>query len=914
MRAEFPDDPGSCGGWEVEGPPPLATAQSKPPRLARTLLLWALPEGVTGKSILGDLDQEYRELRLASPEGSHAIWYSLEAGKLSIRFTALRLGRWVGRFLRGAGSGGMGPLERTRHEAALAMRRLKRSPALVFFAVVAMGLGIGVTATMFSLTYAGLQELPFPEADRLTFVGWSDPSLGYLNMPLTPREFADWRERQATMVGLAGYARIEMDIADGERVPERFDGAQITANTFDVLGVPPMLGRWFTRREEEPGAPGVVILSQELWAHWYGGDPGAIGRVLRINGSDHTVVGVMPDEFRFPEKEGLWTPLRLDPANEATWDQRIIITVGRLRPGVELRETEAELATFAHQQRLVEPALYGSLSLRVTSYYDYVIGREAVVILTVLLFVVSLVLLVACASVANLLLARAASRSRELAVVTALGASRRRIMGQVLAESLVIATLGGLLGVGLAYLGAALMEAGIGPEIELYWMTVEVNSTVLVFILALAFLSSLLAGTLPAFRASDVDVSESLKDQSQGSTGLRVGRLSRTMVVAEVAFSFALLVVAGLTAKVPASWSRLDLGFDRNDLFTSRISLRTSKYPERSDWNRFGEELHARLTAIPGVTEVALSTSLPGTPSSLWLVQHQGVIYLRDQDIPRTRIRVVSPEYFPTLGVAPLEGRLFTDADDLDSPWVAIVNRRFAERFFPGESPLGRRIRSGTLESDNPWMTIVGVVPDLRMNGIDPQLPEGIYVPLWQRPQWNIRTLLRTTGEPLTITPQVRAAVAEIDPDTPVYLVSTLDREISEQTRAAAAVALLLLISGLIALLIASVGLFGILAFSVRRRTREIGVRIALGAEGRRVFWMMLKGGVTQVALGLVIGVGLALLVAPPLREIFFETNPLDWTVHGSVALVLMLTGIVASVVPAARAVRTKPLEALRCE
>jgi predicted permease len=579
-----------------------------------------------------------------------------------------------------------------------------------------------------------------------------------------------------------------------------------------------------------------------------------------------------------------------------------------------MREAEAELATFAHQFQLAEPTRYERLSLRVESLYEYTVGRDAVVILTVLLLVVSLVLLVACASVANLLLARAASRSRELAVVTALGASRRRIMGQVLTESLVISTLGGLLGVGLAYWGAALMEAAIGPEIELYWMTVEVNPTVLAFILGLVFLSSLMAGMLPALRASDVDVSESLKDQSQGSTGLRLGRLSRTLVVAEVAFSFALLAVAGLTAKVPVSWSRLDLGFDREGLFTSRISLRTSKYPERSDWNRFGAELHARMTALPGVTEAALCTSLPGTPSSLWLIQHEGEVYLRVQDIPRTRIRVVSPEFFPTLGVAPLEGRLFTDADDLDSPRVVIVNQPFAERFFPGESPLGRRIRSGDLESENPWMTIVGVVPDLHMNGVDPRTPEGIYVPLWQRPQWNVRTLLRTTGEPLDLTPQVRAAVAEIDPDTPVYLVSTLDREISEQNRAAAAVALLLVASGLIALLIAAVGLFGILAFSLRRRTREIGVRIALGAEARRVFWLMLKGGMIQVALGLVIGMGLALLLAPPLREIFSDTNPLDWTVYGTVALVLMLTGIVASVVPAVRAVRTKPLEALRCE
>jgi predicted permease len=869
---------------------------------------------VTGESIKGDLDREHRELQATSPGYPFRAWYSLEAGKLSARFLVVRLARQVGRLIGRVGSGGMGPTERAFHEIGFGLRRLARNPGLVFFAVVAMGLGIGVTATMFSVTHAGLQELPFPEADRLTFVGWSYPSQGFLNQPLTPREFADWRERQSTMAGLAGYTPTLMDIADDERNAERFSGALVSSNTFGLLGVPPLLGRGFTREEERPGASQVVILSHELWAYWYGSDPDVIGRSLRINGSEHTVVGVMPDRFRFPEEEGLWTPLQLDLTAESTQDQRRIQTVGRLRPGVELREMEAELATFAHQLLLAEPAVYEPLSLRVTSYYEYMVGREAVVILTVLLVVISFVLLVACASVANLLLARAASRTRELAVVTALGASRRRIMGQVLSESLVISSLGGLLGIGLAYFGAALLEAGLGPEIPYYWMTIEVNPTVLAFILGLVFLSSLIAGTLPALRASDVDVNESLKDQSHGSTGLKLGRLSRSLVVAEVAFSFALLTVAGLTAKVPVYWSRLDLGFDRAELFTSRISLRTDKYPERPDWNRFGEELHARLPALPGVSEAALTTSLPGLASSQWLIQHEGETYLRNQDIPRTRIRVVSPEYFPTLGVAPVEGRLFTDADDLDSPRVAIINQRFADRFFPGGSPIGRRIRSGDLDSENPWMTIVGVVPDLRMNGIQPQLPEGIYVPLWQRPQWNIRMLLRATGDPLALTPQVRAAVAEIDSDTPIYRVSTLNREILEQNRAAAAVAALLLISGFIALLIAAVGLFGILAFSVRRRTREIGIRIALGAEARRVFWMMLKGGVAQIGIGLLVGVALALALAPPLREIFSDTNPLDWTVYGLVAVVLALTGIVASVVPAFRAVRTKPLEALRCE
>jgi predicted permease len=528
--------------------------------------------------------------------------------------------------------------------------------------------------------------------------------------------------------------------------------------------------------------------------------------------------------------------------------------------------------------------------------------------------IVSFVLLVACANVANLLLARAAGRSRDLAVRRALGASRGRIICNFVSEALVISGLGGILGVAMAYAGAALFNRAIGDDIPYYWMAGRVDNTVLAFICTLVILASLLAGVLPALRILGVDVNEVLKDRGRESWGFRLGRLSRTLVVAEIALSCGLLTAAGLMAKGLISRHRIAPGFESAGLFTARLSLRSDEYPNKDDWNRFFVDLLPRMEALPGVRSASLSSSLPGLTAGTRRFQLEGARYDRDQDLPRSRIRFVSAEYFRTLGVEPIKGRHFDARDTTEGQPVVIVNQSFARRFFPEGSPMGRRICSVQRDSEGPWMSVVGVVPDLRMNGTQPDRPEGMYVPLSQNPQSALNVLLRTGGDPLLLTPSARAAVEKINPDMPLYQVSTLESAHSEAKRAAWVFAVLLMICGIAALILAAVGLFGVLAFAVRRRTREIGLRIALGAEAPSVVWLTLRTGVTQIALGLALGLCLAVAISPLLREGLFDGKPFDFTVYGLVAIVLAASGVVASLTPALRAVRIHPMEALRHE
>ncbi len=804
---------------------------------------------------------------------------------------------------------------RVFQEVDQGIRLLRRNPGLAAFAVISMGLGIGATSTMFSVSHGLQRELPYPDSDALVYVGWTPGTSPDDRVFLTASELTAWQSSQSTLESLAAARRTAMDLAGAEGAPERVNGAQVTRDSFETLRVQPILGRGFRSEETIPGGPEVAILGHGLWTRRFGGDPEILGRTLRVNGTERTIVGVMPRGFRFPELEDLWIPLRLDPVSGSVEDEpRNLMAFGRLAKDRSLLEARSEFVALAGRLRQEKPERYESLVPCVVPYHRFFVGRDAVVIMNTLVVIASFVLLIACASVANLFLARAAGRTRELAVRSALGAGRSRILSQLLSEALVISVLGGVLGALVAYAGASLFHRSVSAQLPFFWMDCRVDGTVLVFVGVLVLLAGIMAGIVPALRASGIGAAAALRDGDRGSSSLRIGRLSRTLVVAEVTLSFGLLATAGMMAKGPLLNARKDPGFETEGLLSARISLRRDAYPDSQAWSAFAGELSRGLAGLPDLQDAALSSVVPALAAPTWRFRLQGVAYDRPVDLPLARVAVVSADFFSLLKVAPLEGRLLDDGDHADGTQVAVVNRSFARRHFPGESPVGRRIRPGGLDEEGPWLTVVGVVPDLAMNGARPALPEGIYIPLRQRPQRNLHVLLRSPGDPAGVTARLRGQLMGIDPDLPLLEAGTVRSALTAEVRPEMAFTILLATCGGIALLLAAVGLFGVLAFSVRRRTREIGVRLALGAEVRGVLWATLRGGMTQVTAGIGVGAVMALALSMIIRDLYASNELVDWTIYGAITGLMLLTGLAASLFPALRAVRVDPAEALRRE
>ncbi|MGD2154933.1 MAG: ABC transporter permease [Gemmatimonadales bacterium] len=792
------------------------------------------------------------------------------------------------------------------------LRLLARAPGLAIFAAVAIALGIGSTTTMFSISHGLLRDLPFQEPDRLIYLFRDQVARNRFDIQLNAHEFQTWRDAQTTLEGLAGFVDYEMNVSGTENRPERVEAAAVTANAFQTLGVTPVLGRGFLPEDERPGAEPVVVLGHRLWQESYGGDAAIIGRTIRANGLQRTIVGVMPEDFRFPYQQALWIPLELDPSAEPSGD-RYIRAFGRLSEGVPLESARAEFAALARRLELAHPESYEGTSTRVAVYKEHVVEKRDALLMNIMVAVVASVLLVACANVANLLMARAAARNREVAIRAALGAGRSALITQALAEALAIAALGGALGIGLAQLGVTLFNRAMAHQIPFFWMWVEIDPAVITFCFALILVATILAGLGPALKATGVEMNEVLKDATRSSS-LRLSRFSRALVVTEVALSCGLLTVAGLMVKGVAIEEASELEFATEDVLTARVQLRSEDYPDRPAIDRFYSELLDRLESRPEVLSAAIVLWPPGGNWNMNTFQIEGEGYDRDRDLPWAAFAQISDDYFHTLDVQLLAGRLFSAIDHAESEPVAIINQRFARLYFPGQDPLGRRIKLGSLDSETPWRTIVGVAPNLAMAGRRERGSEGVYLPFAQSTRRTMSVLLRTAGDPLALAPMVRDEVAAIDPNLPIYEVGSLARLISENTAPERTFAMLFVVFGLAGLVLATVGLYGVMAFLVRRRTREIGIRMALGADARRILWLTAKSGLVQLALGLAAGVALAALLAPAMREILFGASPWDWRIYTLIALVLITTGLAASLAPALRAARVDPMETLRYE
>jgi putative ABC transport system permease protein len=793
----------------------------------------------------------------------------------------------------------------------LAARMMRRQPGMTTLAVVALALGIGLTTTMFSIVNgAVLRGLPFPESDRILHVAPFNIA-DQDDVDSRAHTVAEYTRRQQSFEQLAAFRFDTANVVGPDGIPERYRGAWVTANTFRTLRVAPVLGRDFRDEESRPGAAPVVIIGQKVWQERFNGSPDVIGQPLRVNGTIMTVVGVMPPKFAFPSVHELWPVATIDPATPRTPYEPVYEMIGRLKPGVSQDQAAAEMATIWGQLAQEFPDRYEKgFTTETKTYIQEFLGAEIIGALFAMLAAVIGVLAIACVNVANLVLARAADRTREMAVRTAVGASRWRVVRQMLTEVLALATAGAVAGLGVAWAGVTLFNRSIVDTNPPFWIDIRIDSTVLLFVTAITIFAALVAGIVPALRVSRSDITTVLNDEGRGTTSLRMGRLSRGLVVVEMALSFGLLVVSALAIQSIVKINRLDLGFATTDVWTGRVQLPEQDYKDDERQRQFADALLERLEEIPGVERAALATGAPPFVPR-YAIKFPGKAYKDDNEYPEARGLTISPDYFSVLRVRILQGRAFDRRDREGLDGVAIVNESFARKFFP-QGALGHQFALGHGDHQQ-WRTIVGIVPDLGIGVLDQgRVPEAFYLALPQVPPSGLSILLDTSGPPLSVTHAVRQAIRDIDPNLPVFNATTVEQMMHQNAWAYRVFGTLFMTFGFAALFLAVVGLYGVMAFSVSRRTQEIGVRMAMGAKSSDVLRMVLRQGIVPVAGGMLLGVGLGATLGNALRLIFFDVSPYDPLTFSTIGVTLMLTGLVACFIPARRAAAVDPMVALR--
>jgi len=808
-----------------------------------------------------------------------------------------------------------------------AVRRLIRTPGTALIAVLAIALGIGLTGAMFSIVNGViLRGLPFEEPHELMVMMRLTPSEGPARLLGRIHDYRDIIERNTTFEAIAAMDLNQVfNVSPPGTDPELVPGIYATANMFTILGEAPMLGRYFTVEDEVPGVPRVSVIGHQFWTERLGADPQIVGKTVRVNGVESAVVGVMPDGFGFPFNQQLWQPLQVDFADYQRGESPPIIFLGRLADGVSVQQGQADVDRIMTQLGDEYPDTNRGMTMLSKPYVTEIIGYQVPALLYTMLGAVSMVLVIACANVANLLLARASRRTREVAISSALGASRKRVFFQLLAEAGIIAAVGSTVGIGIAKVGidqfnGALASFPGGPP---FWFNIGLDPRVLGFVMLLTIAASLFSGAIPAFKASGTNPNDVLKDSTRGGGSLSIGRLSRMLVLVEVAASCALLVVAGLMVKSVTNSLSQEYEFETAGLFTSVVVLPADAYPDAESRRQFYAELGPQLRSLPGVESATIASDPPVLGFTNGRIEIEGKVYQKDSDYPSTRIVTIDDHYFATLDTPLLAGRGFNAADSADGMPVMIVDQAFVERHFEGESPIGRRValrgtsQAGVSErNDEIFYTIVGVAPGLYLDtALNPLAPEALYVPLLQRPTTGLTIMARVAGDdPLAITRSLKDVIASIDADLPISGTTTMDAALVNASSFLNIFAVMFVIFGGAALFLATVGLYGVLSFSVSQRRHEVGLRVALGATSADVRKLILGQGFRQLAIGLAIGLVLSFGLGTMLQAMLYEVSAADPVVLGSIVVVLMAAGLLACYIPARRATRVDPLEAMRIE
>lgn len=794
-----------------------------------------------------------------------------------------------------------------------ALRSLRHTPAFAVTAILCLALGVAVTTTIVTGVNAILvRPLPYHDADRLAAVYSQNPLRGYRGVNISYADYADWRDRNRTFSALGIWTWSSHALSGDGGDAERIDGADVSANLFPLLGVRPMLGRTFTASEEKRGQDRVVILSHGIWQRRYGGDSSIVGRTITMDAEPFTVVGVMPPRFNFPDRGDVWTPFAVNVSDEEHGNRGYAGAIGRLAPGLTMQQATADLRVISLRlQQEYHEANFG-WETELVPLRDDLVGDLRTPFL-IFLAAVGLVLVIACANVANLTLARGATRHREMAVRVALGASRGRLIRQLLTESLLIAAIGGAIGAGLSVFGVHLLERSFPSSVPFY-ISLNFDGRALAFAIVVSALTGVFFGLPPALGATRVDLNAGLRDGSQGSGDAESRhRLRSLLIVMEVAVSLVLMIGAGLLVRSYQAYEDTALGFDEQGAITARISLPFAKYGDGARRDAFYQELLSRLAALPGVTAVGSSQ---GIPFSGWDVQGEmeaeGNPPLPPGQELVSHFMWVSADYFRAIGVPLVSGRMLAPSDRDSAAVVGVVNETFAKQFFPNEDPIGHRVRGGSGDS---WVTIVGVIRDFRHYRLPQPMGPAIYYAYSTRPLLSQTVVIRTSlPDPFTLVPALRQAARALDADVPVYDVKTLEQQVSRSLWRQRLQASALGAFATLAVVLTVIGIYGVVAYAVAQRTREIGVRMALGASRKQVLMMILLQAARLALAGVVIGLVAALVLARVVATLLYEVEPFDPLTFGLVPLLLIGVTIAATLGPARRATTVDPLLAMKAE
>jgi putative ABC transport system permease protein len=818
-------------------------------------------------------------------------------------------------------------METIWQDVRFGFRMLMKHRMVSLVCVIALALGIGANAAVFSMAEAFLvHPVPFENGNRIVALidghtRESGAGFGPQDyVPIAPATYFEWKKEARSFDQITAYAWDEVNLT-GDREPQKLQAFHVPANFFDTIGVHPLMGRAFLPEEEEAGKEQEIILGHALWEQRYASDPNILGKNVKVDGKSFTVVGVMAKGFDYPMPAEAWLPLYFDTKERLRRDNRWLWVLGRLAPGVSFAESAAEMQGIARRQAQVYPDTDKGFELRPMELAKFMTGDLTRQYTLLLMGAVGFVLLIACANVANVQFARVTGRVGEFAVRTAMGGSRWRVVRQMLIESILLSLAGAVLGLFLAQWDIDMILSHMPQDVAKFvagWKTIRLDSGAFLFALGVSVVSGILSGIAPSLLGSRTNVTDTLKEGGRGSTlGRGRHRLRTALVVAEVSLALVLLVGAGLLVRSFQGLLSVNESYSPKTLLIMNMTLPETQYGKPSERLTFHEQIQQRLATIPGVQAVGLATHVPyadggGISTRDFSIQEHPVTQ-RDESRDSI-VETTSPSYFREMNVGLRDGRFLTDADGAETPKVAVVSASLARRYFGGENPLGQHIKIGKADSDEPWMTVVGVVNDLHYSWIVKEDVPTLYRPYRQTPPTFTTLVLRTNGDPLKFVSAAREQIAAVDPNLPMYDIKSMDKAITESIIGIAYVATMMAVLGIIALVLASVGIFGVMSYAVSERTHEIGIRMSQGAQTRDILSLVLRGGMFMTLLGLVIGLPIAFLMARTMSSLLFNVQTADPISFLVLPLVLMAVAALACYLPARRAAQMDPLVALRHE